>query len=93
VLEYEEYLDLLAEFVERLDPRIIIERMFGEAPFNLLWRRTGAVPRTTWFGTLRRNSPSAMFGRARAARSRTPEACGWSLGISKFPHAGGVQRR
>jgi radical SAM protein (TIGR01212 family) len=44
VLEYEEYLDLLAEFVERLDPRVVIERMFGEAPFNLLvapnWRRT-----------------------------------------------------
>ena len=44
VLEYEEYLDLLSEFVERLDSRIIIERMFGEAPFGLLvaptWRRT-----------------------------------------------------
>jgi uncharacterized protein len=44
VLEYEEYLDLLCEFIERLDSRIIIERMFGEAPFGLLvapnWRRT-----------------------------------------------------
>lgn len=43
VLEYEEYLDLLCEFVERLDPGIIIERMFGEAPYGLLvapnWRR------------------------------------------------------
>jgi radical SAM protein (TIGR01212 family) len=43
VLEYEEYLDLLCEFVERLDPRIVIERMFGEAPFGLLvapnWNR------------------------------------------------------
>lgn len=43
VLEYEEYLDLLCEFVERLDPKIIIERMFGEAPFGLLvapnWKR------------------------------------------------------
>jgi len=36
VLEYEEYLDVLCEFVERLDPRIVIERMFGEAPFGLL---------------------------------------------------------
>jgi len=36
VLQYEEYLDLLCEFVERLDPRIVIERMFGEAPFSLL---------------------------------------------------------
>ena len=44
VLEYEEYLDLLCDFVERLDSRIIIERMFGEAPFALLvapnWKRT-----------------------------------------------------
>jgi len=36
VLEYDEYLDVLCEFVERLDPRIVIERMFGEAPFGLL---------------------------------------------------------
>jgi radical SAM superfamily enzyme len=44
VLGYEEYLDLLCDFVERLDSRIVIERMFGEAPFGLLvapnWRRT-----------------------------------------------------
>lgn len=44
VLGYEEYLDLLCEFVQRLDPNIVIERMFGEAPFGLLiaptWRRT-----------------------------------------------------
>jgi len=44
VLEYEEYLQLLCDFVERLNPEIVIERMFGEAPFNLLvapnWRRT-----------------------------------------------------
>jgi radical SAM superfamily enzyme len=43
VLDYHEYLDLLCEFVERLDPHIVIERMFGEAPFGLLvapnWRR------------------------------------------------------
>ena len=44
VLGYEEYLDLLCDFIERLDPRIVIERMFGEAPLGLLvapnWRRT-----------------------------------------------------
>jgi radical SAM protein (TIGR01212 family) len=44
MLGYEEYLDLLCEFVERLDPRIVIERLFGAAPFGLLvaptWRRT-----------------------------------------------------
>src|SRR5262245_55305539 len=43
VLEYDEYLDLLCDFVERLDPRIVIERMVGEAPFALLvapnWKR------------------------------------------------------
>ena len=36
VLEYAEYLDLLCEFVERLDSGIVIERMFGEAPRGLL---------------------------------------------------------
>src|SRR6185295_12918513 len=36
VLGYQEYLDLLCDFVERLDPHIVIERMFGEAPFGLL---------------------------------------------------------
>ena len=36
VLEYDEYLDLLCEFVERLEPNIVIERMFGEAPLDLL---------------------------------------------------------
>jgi hypothetical protein len=44
VLGYEEYLDLLCDFIERLDPSIVIERMFGEAPVGLLvapkWRRT-----------------------------------------------------
>ena len=44
VLGYEEYLDPLCDFVERLDSRIVIERMFGEAPFSLLvapnWGRT-----------------------------------------------------
>ena len=44
VLGYEEYLDLLCDFIERLDPGIVIERMFGEAPLSLLvapnWKRT-----------------------------------------------------
>ena len=44
VLGYEEYLDLLCDFVERLAPNIVIERMFGEAPLGLLvapnWHRT-----------------------------------------------------
>jgi uncharacterized protein len=44
VLDYEEYLNLLCDFIERLDAQIVIERLFGEAPFGLLvaptWRRT-----------------------------------------------------
>jgi radical SAM superfamily enzyme len=36
VLEYEEYLDVLCAFVESLSPVIVIERLFGEAPFGLL---------------------------------------------------------
>lgn len=44
VLEYEEYLDVLCDFIARLDPKIVIERLFGEAPYGLLvaptWRRT-----------------------------------------------------
>jgi uncharacterized protein len=44
VLNYQEYLALLCDFIERLDPKIVIERMFGEAPLGLLvapnWRRT-----------------------------------------------------
>jgi uncharacterized protein len=43
VLNYEEYLELLCDFIERLRPDIVIERLFGEAPFGLLvapsWRR------------------------------------------------------
>ena len=44
VFGYDEYLDLLCDFIERLDPNIVIERMFGEAPLGLLvapnWHRT-----------------------------------------------------
>jgi len=44
VLGYEEYLILLCDFIERLAPNIVIERMFGEAPLGLLvapnWHRT-----------------------------------------------------
>ena len=32
LLEYEEYLQLLVEFLERLDPAICLERLFGLAP-------------------------------------------------------------
>ena len=36
LMGYEEYLDLLVDFLERLNPRIIIQRLFGEAPPRML---------------------------------------------------------
>jgi hypothetical protein len=46
VLEYGEYLDLLVAFLERLNPEICIERLFGTAPDELLiapsWNKTKA---------------------------------------------------
>ncbi len=45
-LEYQEYLDLVVGFLERLDPGIRIERLFGLAPENQLlapkWGKTKA---------------------------------------------------
>ena len=44
LMSFEEYLDLICEFVERLKPSIVIERLFGEAPLGLLvapdWGKT-----------------------------------------------------
>ena len=44
LMSFEEYLDLICEFVERLKPSIVIERLFGEAPLSLLvapdWGKT-----------------------------------------------------
>ncbi len=41
---YEEYIALLADFLERLDPKIIIQRLFAAAPDDILiapiWNRT-----------------------------------------------------
>ena len=36
LMTFEEYLDVVCDFVERLDPKIVIERLFGEAPLGLL---------------------------------------------------------
>ncbi len=66
LLGYKEYLDLVIEFLERLSPRIRMERLFGLAPENLLlgphWGKTKAeiqydieqalVKRSTWQGRL-----------------------------------------
>ena len=44
LLGFEEYLDLICEFIERLAPAIVIERLFGEAPLGMLvapnWGKT-----------------------------------------------------
>ncbi|MBF0563701.1 MAG: TIGR01212 family radical SAM protein [Nitrospirae bacterium] len=44
VFGYEEYLDFIAEFVERLSPRIVVQRMFALSPDDILiaprWSKT-----------------------------------------------------
>ena len=44
LMNFEEYLDLVCDFGERLKPSIVIERLFGEAPLGMLvapnWGRT-----------------------------------------------------
>ncbi len=36
LMTFEEYLDLVCDFIERLSPSIVIERLFGEAPADML---------------------------------------------------------
>lgn len=36
LFEYEEYLDFLIDFIERLSPHIVLERLFSTAPDNIL---------------------------------------------------------
>ena len=36
LMRFEEYTDVICDFVERLDPKIVIERFFGEAPGGML---------------------------------------------------------
>ena len=66
LLEYEEYLDMAVEFLERLNPEIRVERLFGLAPAELLigplWGRSKAeiqrdlegrlAARRTWQGRI-----------------------------------------
>ncbi|KWT83969.1 radical SAM protein [Candidatus Magnetominusculus xianensis] len=44
VFEYEQYLDFLVEFVERLTPGVVLQRMFATAPDDILiapvWNKT-----------------------------------------------------
>lgn len=44
VFGYEEYLDFVTEFIERLSPRIILQRLFATAPDSILiapqWRKS-----------------------------------------------------
>jgi len=41
---YQEYIEMLADFIERLDPRIVLQRLFAAAPDDILiapiWNRT-----------------------------------------------------
>jgi uncharacterized protein len=64
LLELEDYADLVVDFIERLNPDIFIERLFGSAPehqlIGPLWRKTAAeiryfieqrfVERNAWQG-------------------------------------------
>lgn len=36
LFEYEEYLEFITEFIERLSPRIVLQRLFATAPDNIL---------------------------------------------------------
>lgn len=36
VFDYEEYIDFIVEFLERLSPKIVIQRLFATAPDNIL---------------------------------------------------------
>jgi len=36
VFEYEEYLEFISEFIEKLSPRIVLQRLFATAPDNIL---------------------------------------------------------
>ncbi len=76
LLGYQEYLDLLVSFLERLNPAIRIERLFGLAPEDQLlgphWQKTKAeiqydIERTlanrgTWQGRLYRSSIPEIGG-------------------------------
>jgi len=46
VLDFDEYLELVTDFVERLSPRIAIERLYGDAPIEMMvapaWLTTGS---------------------------------------------------
>jgi radical SAM superfamily enzyme len=33
---YEEYIEVIAEFIERLSPRLVLQRLFATAPDNIL---------------------------------------------------------
>ena len=66
LLTYEEYIDVIVSFVERLNPQIVIQRLAGEAPPHTLvapkWGKRNAEilqaidkeleKRNTWQGKL-----------------------------------------
>ncbi len=82
LMSFEEYLDLICEFVERLEPSIVIERLFGEAPLGLLvapdWGKTrnevmlGIRRRMDELNVIQGAKCHAVNGRVRPERYRSP---------------------
>jgi len=74
LLELEEYADFVVDFIERLNPAIMIERLFGSAPADQLigpvWGKSAAeirrfieqrfVQRNAWQGKTLRSGQSAV---------------------------------
>ena len=73
LLEYGQYLELVADFLERLNPGICIERLFGHAPDRQLvgprWGKSAAE--------IRRDIEQEL------ARRNTRQGSLWSAGIGR----------
>jgi radical SAM protein (TIGR01212 family) len=46
LLTYHEYLDIIISFLERLNPKMVIQRLFGEAPADLLIAPNWHMPKS-----------------------------------------------
>lgn len=79
VFDFSQWVDIVIKFIERLDPGILIERLFGEAPVNLLiaprWHLSKAEILHSIAGEMRRRhtfqgklAASFLATRAPAAR-------------------------
>ena len=54
LMSFGEYLDVLCDFVERLKPSIVIERLFGEAPLGMLVAPNWGLTRNEVLAGIRR---------------------------------------